>query len=297
MVGRNLALNCCAEDWHVVAPTSSALDLTDYGNTKKFISDLKPDVIIHAAGKVGGIQANINNPIEFLDINTSVGRNLIMSAYESKVQNFLNLASTCIYPFAAENPLSEEALLSGQLEPTNEGYALSKIWCLKLCEYINRKEVDLNYKTIVPCNLYGPFDHFGEQKSHLIAAIIKKVHAAKISKSDSVEIWGDGSARREFMYVGDLVSAVWRAVKDMKSFPGIMNCGVGTDLSILEYYKEVAKIIGWNGSFEFNLKKPMGMRQKLSDTSIQERWGWKPTTSLTKGLIQTYNYFKESCCS
>ena len=194
----------------------------------------------------------------------------------------------------AQNPLKEEYILEGKLEPTNEGYAIAKIVALRLCQYIRKEDPSYNYKTLIPCNLYGRFDKFDPKKSHLLPAIIHKVHHAKITGKQSVEIWGDGSARREFMYVEDLADAIYFAMESILDIPDLMNIGVGTDYTIKEYYESVAKAIGWQGEFVFDHSKPTGMAQKLSDTSLQSKWGWQPKTTLKEGIRLTYKYYLEN---
>lgn len=292
MVGRNL-LNA-ATGLNIDHPSSKELDLTEAVTVADYIRDTKPDLVIHAAGKVGGIQANMADPVAFLDQNLAIGRNLIMGAFNAGVPEFLNLGSTCIYPRAAENPLREEMVLTGGLEPTNEGYAIAKIAALRLCQYIHRQRADLQYKTLIPCNLYGPHDNFHPQKSHLLPAIIRKIHDAKRNAEAKVEIWGDGTARREFMYAGDLADAILRAAHDMETLPDLMNTGIGHDHSINDYYQTVADVLEWEGEFTHDLSKPVGMKQKLCATDKADAWGWKASTSLADGIGKTYNFFLEN---
>ena len=291
MVGRNILEHPSANAWTVLAPGSGELDLTDANAVNAYLSSKSPDVVVHAAGQVGGIQANMANPVAFLERNTAMGRNVIMAAYNAGVRQFLNLASTCMYPRAAENPLREEMILTGELEPTNEGYALAKIMATRLCQYIQREDETAQYKTLIPCNLFGRHDKFDPKNSHLLPAIIHKVHQAKINGEKTVEIWGDGTARREFMYAGDLADAVLRAASDIENFPELMNCGLGHDHSINEYYQTVAEVIGWQGEFVHDLSKPVGMKQKLCSTERQTKWGWSAPTSLKEGITATYNFY------
>lgn len=293
MVGQNIRSHPRAVDWNILAPTSAELDLTDAFEVGKFIEKHKPDIVIHAAGRVGGIQANIANPVDFLDINNMIGRNVIMGAWKGGVRSFLNLASTCIYPAKAKNPLSEDMLMSGTLEPTNEGYALAKIMAMRLCEYINRQDPAANFKTLIPCNLYGPHDKFDPDNSHLLPAIIHKVHEAKTQKIDKVEIWGDGTARREFLYAPDLADAVYKAIDDLYSLPNSLNIGIGRDYSINEYYAITAQVLEWNGEFIHDVTRPVGMKQKLCNISRSEQWGWKAPTSLIDGIAKTYEFYCE----
>jgi GDP-L-fucose synthase len=294
LVGRNIQNHYASNKWNIIAPTSNDLNLMDYTAVKSFFNACKPDIILHCAGRVGGISANIMEPVAFLDTNIIIGRNVIMGAREAKIKRLINLASTCIYPREAQNPLKEECILEGKLEPTNEGYAIAKIVALRLCQYIRKEDPGYNYKTLIPCNLYGRFDKFDPKKSHLLPAIVHKIHHAKITDKQSVEIWGDGSARREFMYVEDLADAIYFAMESILDIPDLMNIGVGTDYTIKEYYESVSKVIGWQGEFVFDHSKPTGMAQKLSDTNLQSKWGWQPKTTLEDGIRLTYKYYLEN---
>ncbi|MFU1476510.1 NAD-dependent epimerase/dehydratase family protein [Roseovarius sp. C7] len=187
MVGRNILAHPAASDWEVLAPSSRELDLMDAARVRAYIEEHKPDLVIHAAGRVGGIQANMANPVAFLETNTAMGRNIVMGAWSGGVRKLVNLASTCMYPRAAENPLREEMILSGPLEPTNEGYALAKIMTMRLCEYIRREDPQAQYKTLIPCNLYGLHDTFDPKASHLLPAVIHKLHVARETGLEEVE--------------------------------------------------------------------------------------------------------------
>lgn len=291
MVGRNVREHPLADGWSILAPTSAELDLMDEGAVGAYLRKHKPDLVVHAAGQVGGIQANIANPVAFLDRNVAMGRNVILGAHREGVRKLINLASTCIYPRLGRNPLSEDLILTGELEPTNEGYALAKIVTLRLCQYIRREDSAAQFKTLIPCNLYGLHDKFDPKHSHLVPAVIHKIHLARQSGADEVDVWGDGSARREFMFAADLASAIFRGAEDLEAMPELMNVGLGHDYSIREYYEAVAKTVGWEGRFLFDTTKPVGMKQKLTDTSLQEAWGWRPQTSLEEGLRLTYEHY------
>lgn len=293
MVGRNLLEHKKAKEFEIFCPTSKEVNILNFDAVSKFILDCKPDFIVHAAGQVGGIQSNLSDPIGYLDKNLLMGRNVLIAAVKNGVKNFINLGSTCIYPRNAKNPLSETSLLTGELEPTNEGYAIAKLVVLKLCSYINQKHPALNYKTVVPCNLYGKYDKFSPTQSHLLPAIIHKIHLAKKNNDEKVVIWGNGSARREFMFAGDFCSAIWKCLEDIERVPDVFNCGVGHDFSINEYYEAVANVVGWKGDFIHDLSKPVGMQQKLADITLQKKWGWYAETSLEQGIFQTYKYYQE----
>ena len=198
-----------------------------------------------------------------------------------------------MYPAAASNPLSEDMILTGSLEATNEGYALAKIMAMRLCDYINREDPKARFKTLIPCNLFGPHDKFDPKHSHLLPAIIHKVHQAKIEGAPNVEIWGNGTARREFMYAPDLADAVFRAATDIETCPELLNIGLGHDFTINEYYSEVADVIDWQGQFTHDLTRPVGMDQKLCDTRRATEWGWSAPTSLHVGIEKTYKFYCE----
>ncbi|MDE5603494.1 MAG: GDP-L-fucose synthase [Helicobacter sp.] len=290
MVGRNIVEYKESRFYEVLVPKRGELDLLDKTQVLAYLKTHKPNVIVHCAGLVGGISANIANPVEFLSQNVAMGLNIIMAALECGVQKFLNIASSCMYPKEARNPLSEDLILSGELEPTNEGYALAKIVSTKLCEYILDSKKFL-YKTIIPCNLYGKYDKFEINKAHMLPAVIAKIHNAKMDGAKEVEIWGSGKARREFMYAEDLADFVYYALKNFERMPKIINVGRGEDFSITEYYEVIAEVIGYKGNFIYNTKKPEGMAQKLVDINLLKAFGWSSSTNLKEGITKTYQYF------
>ena len=291
MVGKNLVEFFKGKGLHVLYPTSKKINLLDKEVLRKYILKNKPDMIIHCAGKVGGIQANIAHPLRFLFENTQIGLNIIMSSYEAGIKKFINMSSSCMYPINTQNPLGEELILKGELEPTNEGYAIAKITSTRLCEYINKENNNFQYKTIIPCNLYGRYDKFDPKHSHMIPAVIKKIHEAKINNQDTLDIWGDGQARREFMYVEDLADFVWYAIERFDKMPQNINLGLGHDYSINKYYKAIAEVIGYRGKFTHDLSKPVGVKQKLIDDSKLQQFGWKYKTSLKDGVKKIYDYY------
>ena len=291
MVGKNVLAILSNHDHELLSPNSTQLDLTNYKETIKYLKKNKPDFIIHSAGYVGGIQANISHPVDFLVNNLDIGRNIVFASYQVGIEKVLNLGSSCMYPRNAPNPLSEEMILNGKLEPTNEGYALAKIVTARLCEYIHRENSNFQYKTMIPCNIYGCHDNFDPDRSHLIPAIIRKLHQANMMEAKEVEIWGDGNARREFMYANDLANAILYSLNHFDEMPFILNIGIGKDYSIKEYYSIIADIIGFKGKFKHNLEKPVGMPQKLVSIEKQTIWGWKPTTKLRDGIQKTYDFY------
>lgn len=291
MVGRNIQDFLGNTGLEVLAPTRNVMDLKRYESVMCYLLEHSPDLVIHAAGKVGGIQANINDPVGFLIDNIDLGRNLVCAALEAGVTRVLNIGSSCMYPRNIMKPLREEMVLSGELEPTNEGYALAKIVTARLCKYITQQNSNLLYKTIIPCNLYGKYDNFDHESAHLIPAIIRKIHRSIEDEIESVEIWGDGEARREFMYAGDFASAVGYAIENFSALPLEMNLGTGSDLSVNEYYRIVADVLGYRGTFIHNTSKPTGMSRKLVCIQRQRDWGWMPSWSLEKGISITYDYY------
>jgi GDP-L-fucose synthase len=292
MVGRNFIEDRRSRYFELLAPGRQNLDLTDANLVKAFFQNHKPDLVVHCAGRVGGISANINYPVEFLSENLDIGKNVIMSAYQAGVKKFINLSSSCIYPKSAENPLTESQILTGAFEPTNEGYAIAKLAALKLCEYITRQNSDFKYLTLIPCNLFGNYDQFELGKSHLIPSAILKIFQANVNRNSSVEIWGDGTARREFMFVGDLVDCLYQIIERFESAPLLMNVGVGIDHSVAEYYSIIAEILNYKGTFTFDVSKPVGMKQKLVCSEVSNKWGWRSKTTLRSGLEKTVEYFQ-----
>lgn len=291
MVGSNFLEHPFAKQHEILAPSSKELDLRDYDAVCRYIRECSPDIVVHAAGRVGGIQANMRDPVAFLIDNLDIGRNVILAARQVGVKRLLNLGSSCMYPRNAPNPLREEMVLTGELEPTNEGYALAKIVAARLCDYISRQDESFQYKTLIPCNIYGRHDNFDPLSSHMLPAAIHKIHQAKLNGAKRVEIWGSGKARREFMYAGDLADCMWRALDNYESLPSMLNVGLGVDWSILDYYRVVARVVGYEGSFVHDLTKPEGMRQKLLSIEKLERWGWSAPTSLEEGITKTYQFY------
>ena len=294
MVGKNILEYSKKHEYSFLSPSSKELDLLDYNSINNFIKTNKPDFIIHAAGKVGGIQANIAEPVSFLLENMDMGRNIIIAARNNSIKNLLNISSSCMYPRNTENPISEDTILKGELEPTNEGYAIAKVMTTRLCEYIMKEDKDKNYKTIIPCNLYGKYDKFDPKNSHMIPAVIRKIHEAKHLGIDKIDIWGDGLARREFMYVEDLANFIFYAIPNFKRMPQNINVGLGIDYSINEYYKFIANVIGFRGKFIHDLTKPIGMKQKLIDETKLKTFGWSYNTSIQVGINKTFEFYKST---
>lgn len=293
MVGKNVLEHKRSSDFDFYTPTREELNLLDASAIEKYFSEHNIDFVIHAAGVVGGIQANIKNPVRFLVDNMLMGVNLITESRKSNILSLLNLGSSCMYPRGLDIPLSEELILKGELEPTNEGYALAKVAAARLCEYIVRESPEFSYKTAIPCNLYGKHDKFGADSSHMIPAVISKLAIAKNIGDSSIDIWGDGEARREFMYAEDLADFIFYAIDNFSKMPQNLNVGLGHDYSINEYYKEIAKVVGYSGSFEHDLSRPVGMRRKLVDNTLLTEFGWRSKTDLNTGIEKTYKFFLE----
>lgn len=291
MAGRNLLEHPAVSSFEIIAPRSSELDLLDFEAVQNYLCKRQPDMVIHAAGKVGGIQANMREPVGFLMDNLDIGRNIVWAAHQAGIKQLINLGSSCMYPRNHQEPLVENMVLKGELEPTNEGYALAKVVVARLCEYIMREDSRYQYKTLIPCNLYGRYDKFDPSHSHLIPAIIHKIYQAKLINQSEVEIWGDGNARREFMYAEDLADVIVRAINQFECLPNLMNVGLGYDHTIDEYYQAAAEVLGYKGSFTHNLDKPVGMARKLVDVKLQESWGWSARHTLQEGIEKTYEYY------
>jgi GDP-L-fucose synthase len=292
MVGRNATESLNEAGYNVLAPTRMELDLIQPDQVKKYFESHKIDVVLHAAGLVGGIQANIERPYSFLYKNAQIAVNVINSAIDQRVKHFINLGSSCMYPKNSKGELTEDMILTGPLEPTNEGYAIAKIVAHKLCNFA-KSEFGLNYKTLIPCNLYGKYDNFHPVKSHLLPAAIRKIHNATKSNSP-VEIWGSGKARREFMFIDDLIDFILWSIDHYDDLPDLINVGVGKDYSINEYYQIIGDIIGYDGEYINDLTKPEGMSRKLCSVQKQIELGWKPRYSLKQGLEKTYQFYLEN---
>lgn len=289
MVGRNAADKLIEKGFNVLAPTRNELDLIDSIEVLRYFKSNKIDIVIHAAGLVGGIQANIEKPFSFLFVNGQIALNVINASIESGIERLINLGSSCMYPKDCQDELTEDLILTGPLEPTNEGYAIAKIMASKLCDFA-QKEFGFNYKTLIPCNLYGKYDNFHPLKSHMIPAAIRKVHeASKIN--GSIEIWGTGEARREFMFAEDLIDFIVWSLDNYNKLPNLINVGLGYDYSIKEYYQAIAEVIGYNADFTYDLSKPEGMKRKLCSIQKQSSLGWKPKHSLKEGILKTYQYY------
>ncbi len=291
MVGRNILEHEDSNKYSFLTPPRSELNLLNAEDVLNYFKSKKPDVVIHCAGLVGGIHANMKEPVRFMIENMDMGRNVMLAAREIGVQRFVNIASSCMYPKDYDGLLEEELILSGPLEPTNEGYALAKIMTMRLGQYINMETNKEVYKTLIPCNLFGRWDKFSEANSHMIPAVIRKIYKAKAAGENSVEIWGSGNPRREFMDAADLADFIYFALNNWENIPELINVGLGHDHSINDYYKTVAQVMGFSGSFYHDLTKPEGMKRKLVSVDKALALGWRAPTSLETGIKKAYDFF------
>ena len=286
---------------NIITRSSSELDLVNQQNVHNFLQEEKPDYVVIAAAKVGGIHANDSYPAEFIYQNMMIEANLIHGSYLAGVNNLLFLGSSCIYPKESLQPIKEEYLLGGILEKTNEPYAIAKIAGIKLCESYNRQH-GTDYRSIMPTNLYGPNDNFHPKNSHVIPALIRKFHEAKVNDKPFVEVWGTGNPMREFLHVDDMANASIHIMdidkKTLESEVDPMlshiNIGTGADITIKDVAQIVKEVVGFCGEIVFNTKMPDGTKRKLLDISKLERLGWKPAIPLIDGLKETYEWFQKS---
>jgi len=291
MVGRALHKRLLTENCDIITSDRRTLNLKNQTAVNEWMAQTKPEVIFLAAAKVGGIEANRRFPAEFLYENLMIASHIIHAAYETGVQKLLFLGSSCIYPKITPQPISENALLSGSLEPTNQWYAIAKIAGLKLAEAY-REQYGCDFISCMPTNLYGPHDHYDLQTSHVIPALIRKIHEAKEKNEKEVTLWGTGTPKREFLYVDDLADACLYLMKHY-SDPKTMNVGVGEDISIAELATAIAEVIGYPGDFIYDTTMPDGTPRKQLDVSRLTALGWKATTDLKTGIERTYQDFLE----
>jgi GDP-L-fucose synthase len=279
----------------ILTRSRAELDLADNTQVRGFFAAERPRYVFVAAAKVGGILANSQQPVDFLLENLAVQNNIIPAAYEAGVEKLLFLGSSCIYPKLAPQPIQESALLTGALEPTNEWYAVAKIAGIKLCQAYHR-QYGFRAISAMPTNLYGPNDNFDLQSSHVLPALMRKMHEAKQSGASSVTIWGTGTPRREFLHVDDLAGACLHLMRHYES-PEIVNVGCGEDLTIAELAQTVKEVVGFAGELQFDTTKPDGTPRKLLDISRIRATGWRPSIPLREGLQATYQWFLDSADS
>lgn len=290
MVGSAIVRELQNKGYHnIVTKTSKELDLRSQDAVRSFYETEKPQYVFVAAAKVGGIHANNIYRAEFLYDNLMIQNNLIHFAYESGVKKLLFLGSSCIYPKLAEQPLKEDYLLSGYLESTNEPYAIAKITGIKMCEAY-RDQYGCNFISAMPTNLYGPNDYYHPENSHVLPALIRKFHEAKVSSKEEVEVWGDGTPMREFLYADDLANALVYLMENYNE-KQFVNVGYGSDVTIKELAETVAKVVGFDGGMKYDSSKPNGTPRKLMDSSRLFSTGWKPKTNLEEGIRLAYQDF------
>jgi len=275
---------------NILCRTRKELDLTNESAVADFFRKEKPDYVFLAAARCGGIKDNINYPVQFLEDNLKIQNNIIHHSHAVNVKKLMFLGSACIYPKECPQPIKEQYLLSGYLEPTNEAYSLAKIAGIKLCQAY-RKQYGCNFISVQPSNVYGPKDNYDPESSHVIAGLIHRFHVAKNKKQKEVVCWGSGSARREFIFVEDLADALIFLMRNYNDSE-IINVGVGQDISIKELVGHIVDVIEYQGEISWDLSKPEGMKQRLLDTTKLKELGWKPKTSLDEGLRLAYEYFK-----
>ncbi len=279
-------------DQNILTRTRQELDLENSAAVRDFLQRAKPEAVIIAAAKVGGIQANDRYPVEFLLQNLQIQNNLISGSYEAGVKKVLFLGSSCIYPKFAPQPIPEEALLTGPLEPTNEAYAIAKITAIKLCQAYAR-EYGANFISVMPTNLYGPGDNFDLEKSHVLPALLRKAHEAKLRDDSELVVWGTGTPRREFLHCDDLAEALLFLLEHYHQ-PQIINVGWETDVSIRELAEMICEITGFTGTLRFDSSKPDGTPRKLLSTAKLRKLCWEPKITLDEGIRETYRWFLEN---
>lgn len=279
---------------NIITRTHKELDLTRQQDVEDFFSKNQIDFVFLSAARVGGIMANSTHKAEFYYQNAMIAQNVIHSSWKNNIKKLLNLGSSCIYPKLAEQPLKEESLLTGALEETNDAYAIAKISAIKMCRYYN-EQYGTNYLSVMPTNLYGEADNYDLTTSHVLPAMIRKFHEAKLNNSN-VQLWGDGSPLREFLYADDLADAVVFLMenKDANEVGEFVNIGTGKDCSIKELSNIIADIIGFNGEVNWDTTKPNGTPRKLLDVSALEKMGWIASTSLKDGIQKSYNWYLEN---
>jgi len=285
----------------LITRSHAELDLTDQADVNRFFDEERPDYVFLAAARVGGIGANNTYPADFIYDNLMIATNVIHAAWRTGVKRLISLGSSCIYPRMAEQPMAESALLTGTLEATNEPYAIAKIAAIKLCESFNRQH-GTDFRSVMPTNLYGPGDNFNLEKSHVVPALIRKFHHAKLTGERVVTVWGSGTPRREFLHVDDMAEATLYVMQlDAAEYRGHtdpmlshVNVGTGNDLTIRELAELIGEIVGFDGEIEFDSSRPDGTPRKLLDTSLLSRLGWTPRISLRDGLVGTYHWFHDN---
>ena len=295
MVGSAILRRLAREDVEILSVDRRDVDLRERDAVRQWVARAKPDVIVLAAAKVGGILANNSYPVDFLFDNLAIETSVIQAAHLADVERLVFLGSSCIYPKFAPQPITEDALLTGPLEPTNEWYAIAKIAGIKMCQAY-RRQYGRRYISVMPCNLYGKNDNFDLSTSHALPALIRKFHAAKIAGEPEVLVWGTGTPLREILYVDDLADAVMFLMDHYDGSEPI-NCGAGSDISIRQLAELIGRVTGFEGKLVFDTSKPDGTPRKLMDSSRLRALGWRPKTSLDDGIREVYRWFVQTKAS
>jgi GDP-L-fucose synthase len=296
--GRGMLASSIAAAWRRIRPDDELVvvgrrevDLRDTAATRALVADIKPDLVIHTAAFVGGIADKTARPLPYLLENARIDASVLQAVVDEDIESYLYTASAAAYPAAAANPIVEESLFEGRLEPANEGYGLAKLAGLTAVRYAAVQTGGRAYRSILPSNLYGPGDSFDPQRAHLIASTIRKTHEAVRSGSDRVEVWGDGSARREFTFAPDLAAWLASSVTDLASWPDVMNVGAGQDHSVRHFYELARDVVGFDGELSFDPSKPSGVARRLIDSSRARDHGWRPATDMHDGMAACYEAF------
>jgi nucleoside-diphosphate-sugar epimerase len=290
MLGKTVSAKFKSQGVEVIEVTRQKVDLMDANKTFDYLSKYDIDLIIHCAAVVGGIQANINGGTKFFTDNVRIDSSVLFASKALGVENLIYIGSSCMYPANIDHPLKENEILTGLVEPTNENYALAKIFGARLTTSI-AIENNLNWRVFIASNLYGPYDHFGTDKSHLLGAVIKKSIEAKEKRDLKIDMWGDGSPKREFTYVTDFADWIFNSSKILNKLPHVLNTGIGEDYSVIEYYNKVLNTIGYSCEVVANKSKANGNMRKLMDSSLAMKFGWSPKVSIDEGIKKTIDWY------
>ncbi|MAR46515.1 MAG: GDP-fucose synthetase [Euryarchaeota archaeon] len=293
MLGQHLVPMLEKKGYLILAPSQDEIDLTDAAAISSFIGSNSIDVVVHCAAYVAGIASSTTKKHHSFDANVSMGMNLIRSCLEHGITKLLNVGSATVYPSDAPQPLSESSLGQGAFEGPIEGYALSKYVVYRACAMANEQH-NTSFKTILPCNLFGPYDNFSLETGHMLPAILHRMHQAKEQQNAPIVIWGDGSAKREFLYASDLADFICFSLDNFESLPEVMNVGSGVEVSVNEMHQHMAKIIGYSGELQHDLDKPVGRLRRYLDLQHQQRLGWSPKTPFEEALAITYDYLRRT---
>jgi GDP-L-fucose synthase len=290
MLGKTVCEKFQIEGFDVLEITREKVDLMDANKTLEYFSKYKIDLIVHCAAVVGGIQANIDGGTKFFTDNVRIDSSVLFAGRALGIENFIYIGSSCMYPANIDHPLKENDILTGALEPTNKNYALAKIFGAHLTTSI-AIENNLNWRVFIASNLYGPNDHFGTDKSHLLSAVIKKSIEAKEKRETKIDMWGDGSPKREFTFVTDFADWIFNSSKILNKLPNVLNTGIGEDYSVIEYYNKVLNTIGYSCEVVANKSKANGNMRKLMDSSLAMKFGWSPKVGIDEGIKKTIDWY------